>query len=135
MENIHDHRWNFASAVIKGPLKMEIFAKTASETKQTFFEHNYVPANNSDQYEAKLVGLADLKLIEEREFESGQYYYLAKEELHRVKIENNNTVTIVMTGKPTNNACRLFSSNLFHDDQKSIIKYTKSELINILENI
>jgi hypothetical protein len=135
MENIHNHRWNFASQVIMGKLKMEIFQKS-SDGQHLFFDHNYRPANGEIKYQVELLGLSRLQLIEERVFKAGESYYMNCEELHRiVNYPNEKVVTVVMTGAPTNNNCKLYSSNIFSEEQKHILPYSRNELVSILETI
>jgi len=135
MENIHNHRWNFASQIIKGKMKMEIF-KRGLEGDKYFFDYKYRPANGGGNYEVDLLGLSALEMIEERVFHSGESYYMDCDELHRiVNFPNEKVVTIVMTGIPNNKECKLYSKNIFSEERKEILKYSRNDLVRILESI
>lgn len=135
MENIHNHRWNFASQIVKGKMKMEIFKKGLDGDKY-YFDYAYKPANGGDNYEVDLLGLSPLELIEERIFHAGESYYMDCDEMHRiVNFPSEKVVTIVMTGIPNNKECKLYSKNIFAEERNEVIKYSRNDLIRILESI
>lgn len=135
MENIHNHRWNFASQIIEGRLRMEIFQKSDNPTA-FFFNHDYMPANGADNYQVNLLGLSGLELTEERVIKAGENYYMACDELHRiVNYPNETVVTVIMTGAPTNQQCKLYSAQMFIDEQKEILRYNRNEIVTILEKL
>jgi hypothetical protein len=135
MENVHNHRWNFASQVISGKLKMQIFQRDRL-SNQLFFDYDYKPADGSNKYKVDLKGLSSLTMTDERVFSGGESYYMDKEEMHRIiNIPYENAVTLAMTGIPTNNDCKLFSANIFEEKHKEILKYSRNELVKMLETI
>lgn len=137
MENIHNHRWNFVSQIIKGKMKMEIFKKGKRlNDENLFFDHDYKPANGNSKYGVHLLGLTSLQLLEERIFQAGESYYMGCDEMHRIiNLPNETVVTVVMTGIPNNNECKLFSKEIFAEEQKEVLRYSRNELARILETI
>jgi hypothetical protein len=55
-----------------------------------------------------------------------------KTELHRVT-NDSDVRTIVMTGREANENCKLFSKSIFQEDQKLLERYSKNELVTLLE--
>lgn len=135
MENIHNHRWNFASHILKGSLKMEIYEKS-DHGRDVFFDYDYNPSKQGNKYEVNLCGVTKLKLRSERIYSSGDTYYMNNHELHRIVNSADQKVeTMVMTGMPTNSNCKLYSQHVFSEGEKLVLKYTRSELINLFENL
>lgn len=137
MENVHNHRWNFASQIIAGRLKMEIFQPNRDNIENNlFFDYDYKSSNGGNNYEVNLLGLSGLQITEERVFGAGESYYMDSNEMHRIiNFQDERVVTIVMTGIPNNSECKLYSKNAFVDDQKEILKYSRNELLRVLESI
>lgn len=135
MENIHNHRWNFSSQILKGDLKMEIYEKT-DYGDNVYFDYNYNPSKHGNKYEVDLCGLTKLVMKEERLYKEGSFYYMNNKELHRIVNPTDQKVeTIVMTGIPTNAKCKLYSQRVFTEGEKLMLKYSRLELIKLLENL
>ena len=79
--------------------------------------------------------LFSLNKIESRFFQCGETYLMLPDELHRIKNqEGQESITLILTGKPENNTCNLFALREISDDEKNTIKYGEDELRKMLEN-
>ena len=57
------------------------------------------------------------------------------EELHRIKnLEGQESLTLILTGKPENNTCNLFALREINDEEKNTLKYEEEEIRKMLEN-
>jgi hypothetical protein len=135
MENIHDHRWAFASTILSGTLEMDMFKQSqlvGDENKLIHYVYNSDKSTGS--YSTDKIGMVSLNKIESRFYEAGETYLMLPQELHRIKNqEGQESLTLILTGKPENNTCNLFALREINDEEKNTVKYEASELIKMLE--
>jgi hypothetical protein len=135
MENIHDHRWAFASTILSGTLEMDMFKLSQivrDENKLIHYVYNSDKSTGS--YSTDKIGMVSLNKIESRFYEAGETYLMLPQELHRIKNqEGQESLTLILTGKPENNTCNLFALREINDEEKNTVKYEASELIKMLE--
>lgn len=79
-ENLHSHRWPFASAIILGTLTSQIWVDAIGNEAQVFPELMYRGKNA--QFEA--VGECRIQLKEVRRQSAGDHYWMGADELHRI---------------------------------------------------
>lgn len=92
-ENLHSHRWPFASAIMLGSLTSELWVDAVGEDRQTFPELMYRGKN--DPFES--VGQCRIRLKNVVRHVAGDYYSMSADELHRiVNVGDQLTVTLMM---------------------------------------
>lgn len=122
-ENIHSHRWGFASHVLTGSLKSELWADAANDDTTTLpytselpLADNYIPTLLSDEYlyTAKhqkndthvsahkyYVGVAHLKKLQNVIQTAGASYVMTPDQLHRINHPGEELVATVICTAPT----------------------------------
>ena len=135
MENIHDHRWAFASTILSGTLEMDMFEQSqlvSDENKLIHYVYN--SDKSAGSYSTDKIGMVSIHKIESRFYEAGETYLMLPQELHRIKNqEGQESLTLILTGKPENNTCNLFALREINDEEKNTVKYESLELIKMLE--
>lgn len=96
-ENLHNHRWHFASTIITGQLRSEIWEDSASPSLPIYDEYLYVGKEKNPL----LIGKASVELIEQITHQAGSVYVLPPCVLHRI-ITGGNEMTVTLM-------CRSFS--------------------------
>ena len=128
MENIHDHRWPFASTILKGRLNMEMYEQCPINDKEELLLHYIYNSDKSKGfYETTLKGVVGMRKINEINFEKGQSYLLTPEALHRIT-NKDECITLIITGKPSGNKCNLYAKREITNEEKETKKYTKDHL-------
>lgn len=136
MENIHNHRWAFVSTILCGTLEMDMFEQSKHIIDENKLIH-YV--YNSDKttgaYSTDKIGMLSLNKIESRFYEAGETYLMLPEELHRIKNqEGQESLTLILTGKPENKMCYLFALREINEEEKNTKKYEEVEIRKMLVN-
>lgn len=137
MENIHDHRWNFASTIIKGELKMDLFkiAQKGNNTEKTY-HFIYESEKSNGTYKTDFVAEAHLRKSETRSYKPGETYLMETHELHRIKnATGQESITLILTGKPISSKCNLFSKRTILEEEKITKLYSESKMVEMLEGI
>lgn len=140
MENIHDHRWPFASSILKGDLHMDLFELCdpgeAAEHEELLLHHVYHSDKSSGAYQANLQGVANLKRVQRVCFPEGFTYLLLPDALHRIVNEQNQeSITLILTGKPVSNTCNLYARRTITQDEKQTPAYPAQSLRQQLQRI
>lgn len=137
MENIHDHRWPFASTILSGELKMDIFQRTDKETSTEELHHFiYKSDKTNGNYHTDYLGLSYLEKIQERVYYPGDSYLMRTDELHRIKNQDGDeSITLILTGKPISKDCNLFARKPMKEEEKQLIHYSENELRKMLDEI
>ncbi len=103
-ENLHDHRWHFASANIRGSLKSEVWEESASSTDSEYDEYLYI----DKETDPVLVGKVKVKFIKNVVHSEGTYYTLSPNELHRIVSDGNKIMaTLVCHSASTKASARI----------------------------
>lgn len=134
MENIHDHRWPFASGVLYGRLHMSMFTTTGDEKiSEKLLHYRYDSNKNNGSYGTDLIGSAYLKICEERIYHPGDNYFMDTHELHRITNSlGDESITAILTGKPIRRKCNLFAKRPITSSEKKPKKYSKEALSAML---
>lgn len=141
-ENIHNHRWDFSSFILKGTLVQDFFGVIDAEQAirpsnvELFRHYSYKPLRSPDKveavadnkltagtprYQTTYVGNSFVKKKSELTIPKGFGYCLHRTELHRVRYIKNSGIgmTLVLYTAPYNPICDLYSVNeQFGDDSK-----------------
>lgn len=98
-ENIHDHRWSFASLVLAGQLKSEIWCDDAQG--QMFQEFEYHAASQKHAPFKIDLGQKMLTLDHVQTCQAGESYVMPKGKLHRIINPGDQLVATMMCSAPT----------------------------------
>jgi len=137
MENIHDHRWAFASTILKGDLKMDLFMPTQKGSRtEKAYHFIYEADKSSGNYNTEFISVAHLKKSESRTYRAGDTYLMNTHELHRIRnTSGQESITLMLTGKPLSSKCNLFARRMILEDEKKTISYGEEKMIDMLEAI
>jgi hypothetical protein len=132
MENVHDHRWNFSSSIIKGSLKMEMY-EINDNKGISLFHYKYNSNKSENSYQVDYLGKKRVNLKKLRVYSEGDSYFMQTNEFHRItNKKNEECITLIMTGNPISNECNLLSKNEFNLKENILNKYEEYELRNLL---
>ena len=98
-ENIHDHRWSFASHVLVGTLNSEIWVDDVQG--QVLPEFRYAAATANSAAGKQAVGHCRLSLQQHCQYGAGSSYVMPKLVLHRIINPGQHLVATVMVSAPT----------------------------------
>ncbi len=101
-ENIHDHRWSFASTILAGSLVSEIWQDVAAGQGGTEFpEYLYHAAKPCLASFKEAVGISTLRRHSTRAQPVGSCYVLEEQTLHRIINPGTSLVATMMCTAPT----------------------------------
>lgn len=83
-ENIHDHRWAFASTILCGQLESEIFAEALSDDARAYLEYLYYAQNSDHPAHIQRNGEVRLVCAKHSIRRAGDAYSMAPGVLHRI---------------------------------------------------
>lgn len=83
-ENLHDHRWHMASAVITGSLESEIWEDAASLSAPEYSEYIYVGKTAEKDAYLMPIGKTRITLKEKVIHKAGESYSLPSHVMHRI---------------------------------------------------
>jgi len=116
-ENIHNHRWPFASTVLVGSLSQQFFEVDTSSTNRLGVlpvkEYIYSPNGAAGSYHTDYVKNSYLKSTAKTTTYEGEFYYLDSKRLHRVCKGDKGGVTLMVTSKPSKRECSLYAEHDF----------------------
>ena len=138
-ENIHDHRWPFASSVIDGQLHMKRFEPNQHKG-QPVQEYRYHSNRNGDVPRAEFVQASHLETTEYIIYETGTQYFMPTTVLHQiVYMPGHQALTLVLTGRPERTTCRLFANGILQEEdmQEEAYKtgFLKQKLLSLAKEI
>lgn len=112
-ENIHDHRWHLASAIVTGTLKSEAWGEAVAAQARTFKEYRYTSRQGSLPAQIEDMGGTRLQCKHKSERIAGEYYTMAPGTLHRIVNSGDTlTSTLMCQSAPARKWNRLLP---FHD--------------------
>lgn len=102
-ENIHDHRWSFASHILTGTLKSEIWTDVSHDIPNIFNakEFEYVAADQQHAAYKIDKGMCHLQHVETLYHHAGQSYVMPEQRLHRIINHGQKMVATIMCTAPT----------------------------------
>jgi hypothetical protein len=106
-ENVHDHRWDFASTVLSGRLEHDIFTDVPANCGEHFHEWQYLRTESSA--ESRYLGDAWVSQSLWQTVAAGQSYALRGVHLHRIRWAEPGTSTLVATFRSVRASTRLLS--------------------------
>lgn len=137
MENIHDHRWPFASAILSGRLTMDMFSDFMKSSEGEDLYHFIYKSDKIDgSYETVPLGLKRLYKTESRTYFPGESYLMKTDELHRVKNSyGEESVTVILTGVSKSSSCNLYAKRPILEEEKKTIPYHPDVIREMLQKI
>lgn len=132
-EDIHNHRWAFASKILSGYSEQYIFEEDISENN--FYLYQYEPNPRTLNFELTYKGIRSLKCIDVQKFYKNQYYSLTPQVIHQIYSPNSTTISLVVTGIPQNENCNLYSKKSIAVREVLNTKTSESFIVNCLQKI
>lgn len=83
-ENIHDHRWHFASTIISGKMKSEIWEDAISNNGEFLDEYLYVGKTKIQDAYLNYLGKSRVALQKTCVYEEGDAYFLLSNIMHKI---------------------------------------------------
>ena len=109
-ENLHEHRWHFASTVLVGTLHSEIYAEDATPNAEEFDEYLYLAKSRGAMSNHTFIGKARLARTATSVRNAGECYSMNPNTLHRiVQTSGDFTATLMCQGIPTRRSNRLLT--------------------------
>ena len=100
-ENIHDHRWAFASTILCGQLESEIFAEALTNEAKAYREYIYFAKNGDCPAHVQPNGEVRLVCTKRIIRHSGEAYHMAPGTLHRIVTTGGDmTATLMYQAAP-----------------------------------
>lgn len=131
-ENIHDHRWSFASHVLLGQLKIEIWQD--AQEGVSLPEYRYVAANAEQASCKQSVGMTRVRLQQQCVYGAGESYVMSKQVLHRIINPGSETVASIMCSAPTaQDHTRLIPSHVAIGPQVQMPALSSADLVAVLQ--
>lgn len=135
MENVHDHRWMFASAILQGSFQAEFFHKDPNGT-ENLIRYTYYSDKKNGNYEVELIGFVNLDRQSTVTYNMGDTYLLNPEKLHRIcRVGEEGATTVIITGKPRRNYCKLYSKTPFSNKKPSLQPLKETQIISLINKI
>lgn len=107
--NIHNHRWDFASAVVLGELHAYYYEITNCEGGD-FSAYKYSSPETADRYDFDYLGTVRPTLEHEETLPTGYSYGLGYMRSHRVSVVTAPAATLVLQGPVRSNSTRVVRS-------------------------
>ncbi|CCH28495.1 hypothetical protein ABZ816_29355 [Actinosynnema sp. NPDC047251] len=108
-ENVHDHRWDFASAILVGGYRFQQYRP--DERGEEFEGFRYHGHRGSSSYSLEPTGPARLRCGFDAELTAGSSYFLASDVLHRVlNPVDRTTVTVILQGPHKDEPVRVYAT-------------------------
>lgn len=135
MENVHDHRWAFASTILSGELKMRLFEVNENDGEPVI-HYKYDSNKLSGQYETIQVGKTNVKQIKEKTYKAGEQYFMGTTDLHRIINQPfEESITLILTGMPISDVCNLYATRPLNQVEKTPEKYKRKVLVQMLKSL
>lgn len=127
-ENIHDHRWNFASRLLAGSFQTTMWEEDATgpETRRNC---RYTPAQEADTYGVSEDGQVKLRRKATLTLRAGDLYYMPASTLHQVTDPGKGeTVTLMLTAAPVLGHCKLYAEHAITEHDKLNVSFSEDEI-------
>jgi hypothetical protein len=95
-ENIHDHRWHFASTILSGTVESEIWEDASSGAGEWLDEYLYIGKTKTEDAHVKYMGKSRVSLKEKVVHKAGDAYYMMSNVMHRIVYSGKNEISTLM---------------------------------------
>lgn len=128
---IHNHRWNFISAVLNGSVEGQTLnVDPAGDINK--YEYRYSSPNGGSSFELLPVGEASLRVAGAKSVAAGGVYFQYHDLIHRARPAEPNTVTLVLQGPVVNTNTRVFRE--FRPDERRQVQVHRPETHAVAED-
>lgn len=127
-ENIHDHRWNFASCLLAGSFQTVIWEEDPSGPE---FRLNctYTPAQGDGHYGVAENGHVRLRQKAVHTLHAGDLYYMPASTLHQVTDPGQGeTITLMLTATPVLEHCKLYAEQSIAERDKVNVPFSAAAI-------
>jgi hypothetical protein len=125
MENVHDHRWAFASSILAGSLKMDLFEVHECEG-EALIHYRYDSNKSTGEYTTTRVGKKFIRKTETRTYSAGDQYLMLPTDLHRIiNKAGEESITLILTGNPKGQTCNLYAKRTIRKEEKKMVSYSE----------
>lgn len=107
---VHNHRWNFLSAVLQGSVEAHTLDVDASGDLQ-MYEYTYSSPDGGTSFDLTPVGEATLAVIGASTVGVGEVYFQHHKFIHRARPAEPRTVTLVLQGPIITPTTRVFRND------------------------
>ncbi|MCB0537326.1 MAG: hypothetical protein KDE33_07325 [Bacteroidetes bacterium] len=134
-ENIHDHRWPFASVCLKGNFMCKLFE--CMEFGDAKFNHYlYRPVGTNDSYSVQANGNGALHESSLLRIKKDTGYYQPENTLHQVvNRSGERVITLVITGTPVKDTCNLYSEKEFEEEKNQVERFDETDIRNAIREL
>jgi hypothetical protein len=123
-ENIHDHRWNFASRLLAGRFQTVIWEEDA-DGPETRLDCTYTPAQDGNTYGVRENGQVRLRQQATHWLQAGDLYYMPASTLHQVTDPGQgHTRSLMLTAPPVLAGCKLYAEHSIPEKDKDNVPFT-----------
>lgn len=110
-EHIHNHRWNFATKILVGHYRYEIYQPSLGPGMR-YYRHRYEPVSDDGAFQLTSEGRDGLELVNTGIVSSMSGYALHSSVLHRVSQESRSMVlSIVLHGNAVRESTSVYSGS------------------------
>lgn len=138
-QNVHNHRWDFASAVLIGSVEHVAYRfATDGETGESFYHYRYYARGSKEHYDLESLGASHLIFLERLEVHAGEVYSVDNDILHRVDVGPGAAATLVITHENVSWVTNdLLSERHFGDGAVRLPSpaFTKHEVLAAVEEV
>jgi hypothetical protein len=99
-ENIHNHRWDFASAIVAGSCRAEYFHCAEDGEEQ----HAYIYRRRAGSYTHEYIGTRRAEMVLSSAMAGGTHYIMTHRLMHRVSTSRGQLAATVMLHSPERSA-------------------------------
>lgn len=127
-ENIHDHRWNFASCLLAGRFQTVVWEEDAAGP-ETRLNCTYTPAQADGCYGVHEHGQVRLRQRATHVLQAGDQYYMPASTLHQVTDPGQGeTITLMLTATPVLGNCKLYAEHSIPEQDKQNVPFSRTEI-------
>ncbi|UOQ76530.1 hypothetical protein MUN84_18630 [Hymenobacter sp. 5516J-16] len=127
-ENIHDHRWNFASCLLAGRFQTVVWEEDAAGP-ETRLNCTYTPAQADGCYGVHEHGQVRLRQRATHVLQAGDQYYMPASTLHQVTDPGQGeTITLMLTATPVLGHCKLYAEHSIPEQDKQNVPFSAAEI-------
>lgn len=138
--DIHNHRWDFASLILAGEFLHEVY-DFDSDGKICLYHYHYFSPEKSNVFSLDFVGKNNIKKTREFIQKPGECYYLSSNILHKVRVSGENISATLFLQSPVikGNTDILTLDKRHKDHTKSqkvaIERLSATELSGLIEDL
>ncbi len=95
-ENIHDHRWHFASSILTGKMETEIWEDATPGGGNSYDEYLYIGKTEKSDASVQYIGKSEVCLKEKLYHSKGDSYYMLSHQMHRIIYGGDSEISTLM---------------------------------------